>query len=226
MENLSFNSNENSIINLAQQKSLENLIEILPIHFEEAILAMPETIEKIGEKPAFERLSALIAIAQNITELLSPENAKKFKNNFQSRILKYTNESEFCKYCYDKPRGYAGDFMAMEMIWNGRNDPDLRYRGESAIGKALNAFTLDSANCKANEYRVHYLKQIISEYTNSKIASIGCGSIIELREIFKAEGNSRQNEYHLFDGDSGAFEFIEQNCDTSLHDIFLHWTHN
>ena len=120
---------------------------------------LPKAIKKHGEAIAFNNLNSLIAVADNFRKSLSVEDEKYFKSDFQQKIMPLTQQSELCKYCYDKPRGYAGDFMAMEMIYKGIAHAEYRYRGTSEIGKAINAFTLDSANCKANANRVNYFKK-------------------------------------------------------------------
>lgn len=192
--------------------------------FAELVSDIKEDLTSEQESKLFNQLSSIIEDIQSQRKSLSPAEDLELKNSFQQKILPFTKQSEFCNYCYTKPRGYAGDFAMMEMIWKGRTQPEnYRYRGDSSVGKMLNAFALDSANCEANEERVHYLKEIISQYHNSTIASVGAGSVIELQELLKEKGLNN-NRYHLFDSDAGAFDYIKK----TYGDIpgFNYWTGN
>ena len=160
MNNLDVNK-DNSI----QNHLLDDFNNLL----QETLTNLPIAIDKDGENMAFNNLNILINTADRFRKNLSPEEESYFKNDFQQKILPHINQSELCKYSYDKPRGYAGDFMAMQMIWNGRTSLDYRYRGKSDVGKAINAFTLDSANCKANVYRVYHLKK---KFLSTKIVKL------------------------------------------------------
>ena len=100
--------------------------------------------------------------------------------------------------------------MAMEMIWDGRTKTEYEFRGDTEVGKIINSFSLDSENSKSNEYRVHFLKNIIKQYSNSNIASIGCGPVLEIRELMQ-ENALKENKFHLFDYDQGAFEYDKKN---------------
>lgn len=99
---------------------------------------------------------------------------------FRRILLPTLMESEFGAYIFHKPRGYHGDFVSQEMIWFGRTlAGPHRYRGSSPVGKMLSAYTFDTANCRANEDRVWRLKRLVRK-SGIRIASIGCGSCIEL----------------------------------------------
>lgn len=162
-----------------------HLLEELPEYFAGYIADLPKKIKEDGKEEVYKKLKSFIDMSRNFEELLSKEEVTIFRENFQKQVIPYTQKSEFCKYCHDKPRGYAGDFMAMEMIWNGRTKLSYKSRGSSEIGRILNDFTMESDNCKSNEYRVHYLENILHGYKDSMIASIGCGSVIELQELHK-----------------------------------------
>lgn len=183
---------------------------------------LPETCRSSGEQTAFQKLDSSINQLSIIRNQLSSEEETQLKLYFNQLILPITNQSLFCSYAYSKPRGYAGDFWAMELIWRGRTQPDNnRYQGESPIGKLINAYTLDMHNCKANEYRIHKLKSIILSKAYTRIASVGCGSGIEIYESSQ-EKDLRACEFHLFDQDSGALELLSNKIDGTLQNINFH----
>jgi hypothetical protein len=137
-------------------------------------------------------------------------------NKFQELILPYIRQSEFGKYILDRPRGYVGDFVSQEMIWNARtNGIDSKLRGESEIGKVLNLLTMEMDNPKANEERIYILRDIIKQ-SGENIASIGCGCAIELWNI----DSNNLKDIFLLDFDEGAInrskEKIVLGSDTQI----------
>ncbi|HDH04263.1 MAG TPA: class I SAM-dependent methyltransferase [Nitrospirae bacterium] len=164
---------------------------------------LPEKVEEIGEKTAFQWVNEMLALYQGYRNFLSANHEEHFKKAFQQKILVLTNQSAVLKYCYDKPRGYAGDFGAMELIWSGRQGP--KYCGYTGLGAYLNAFTLETDNCRANEYRVYYLKDRLIKGSYKIIASIGSGSALEIVEAVR-DGYLKDSEIHLFDQDDGALD--------------------
>ena len=167
---------------------------------------LPEKVEEIGEKTAFQWVNEMLALYQGYRNFLSAYHEEHFKKAFQQKILVLTNQSALCRYSYDKPRGYAGDFGAMELIWDGRRGP--RYCGYTGLGAYLNAFTLETENCKANEYRVHYLKERLIKCSYQIIASIGSGAAFEIVEAVK-DGYLKDTEIHLFDQDEEALDLAK-----------------
>jgi len=175
-------------------------------------------VESLGEESVFGRMEDMLSQIQSIRTFLSCSEEMNLKNFFQEKLLPYTIESEFCNYSYRKPRGYAGDFGAMELIWKGRTEPQkYRYCGTSTRGRLINAFTLDSANCRANEYRVHFLNSVLARYTGASVASVGCGSAIELNLMSASFGN--QTSVTLFDQDKDALHLAESRLTGGFAEI-------
>lgn len=162
----------------------------------------------------FGHLSIWLHLCQRISDDLDQEALSHFKVFFEKTLLPTILQSEFCKYCREKPRGYAGDFVMMEWIWTERTkaiSEGLYPYCESAIGRLVSEFTFQHANCAANEYRVHYFTSILKNTVANRIASIGSGSAIEIRHA--KDNLSEQVEIHLFDQDDGALAFAKQKLD-------------
>lgn len=131
---------------------------------------------------------------------LTSDEEKDSMYKFQNIFFPYIKQSEFGKYIIERPRGYVGDFISQEMIWNARtNGFNSKFRGTSEIGKALNFLTMEMDNPKANEERIYILKGLIKKAAK-RIASIGCGSAIELWN----NNDAREKEIFLLDFDEGA----------------------
>ena len=167
------------------------------------IKTLPHNVEQAGEKTAFQGLKEILSLYQGYRNFLSACHEQHFKKAFQQKILFLTNQSALCRYSYEKPRGYPGDFGLMSLIWDGRRGP--KYCGYTGLGAYLNAFTLETENCRANEYRVYYLKERLINGGYRSIASIGSGSAIEIVEAVR-DGHLKDSEIHLFDQDDEALD--------------------
>ncbi|WP_199351174.1 class I SAM-dependent methyltransferase [Haliangium ochraceum] len=167
------------------------------------VLGLENEVRTRGERDAFSRLRAAV---QTLDRFHDGSFEHPLHRGFRERLGAATRESEFVRHCVDKQRGYAGDFEAMEMIWHGQTRPESkRYRGSTARGRLLNAYTMDSANCRANLSRVLRLRDLLLAHDGRRVASVGCGSMIELREAIGVRPDLKL-EVLLFDQEAEALE--------------------
>ncbi|RPJ09000.1 MAG: class I SAM-dependent methyltransferase [Spirochaetaceae bacterium] len=146
----------------------------------ELLLALPAISAQQGEEASYGMLDAKLREMASRRKEPGSEEDKEAMKLFQEDLLPLIHQSTFCKYVYDKPRGYAGDYKTQEMIWFAHKDGgEHRYLGETPLGKILSAHTFCMENSRANIARIVYLKKQIRKSGN-RIASIGCGSCIEL----------------------------------------------
>ncbi len=143
-----------------------------------------------------------------------------FVNLFRTRLLGRIHESEFAKYVYDKPRGYPGDYVTQEMIWNSRAGFQANHAGSTEAGKLMNAFNLQLPNCKANCFRINMLKDRVMKANGASIASIGCGSCIELWELPNA--TLKNISFLGIDQDEGAIESARKHLNCTGDNIRFH----
>jgi hypothetical protein len=170
----------------------------------EIIESLPCVKKQYGEQECFDRVSDFLTQLSDKRKSLTPDEDALECGRFQEVIQPYGMQSTFLRYVIEKPRGYAGDFVTQEMIWRGRTSGNgHRYAGETEIGRILNSITLDMENCHANEERVYRLRDYIRS-SGKRIASIGCGSCIELWDLPEL----RQGSWDIFlvDQDELALE--------------------
>lgn len=194
-------------VSTSSKKLISIDVQQLVFLLKQTILELPENVKRQGEKTTFASLKKLIEILHSIRITLDDEDEKVLREAFREQIQPLTNMSKFCQYVLAKPRGYPGDFLAMEMIWRGRVLSDsYRYEGTTEVGRYLNAFTFDLENSEANEYRVSFLADKIMQFAPRSLASIGSGSAIELRSLLQSYFSDRIESIHLFDQDEEALE--------------------
>ena len=174
----------------------------------QVLLDLPNINKAKGEKECFNILTGQINRLGEIRKNFSIEEDKKMMKLFRSEMIEVILMSDLGKYIYEKPRGYAGDFVTQELIWNGCTDVNHRYIGINDIGKLISAFTFDMHSCMAGVSRMHFIKNEITK-AGRRVASIGCGSCIEYWNA-KQELPEGINGFML-DQDSGAFDSARQH---------------
>ncbi len=204
-ETIAFQTIPKSIQSLLGPLSTDEII----LHIYGLLHSLPYRVKTESPQVIYKEIETILQQLQQLREQLSENEEKELKENFQKMILQLTLEAPTCKHFLQKPLGYAGDHQAMEIIWHGRNHLPEQFQGDSLLGKHINAFTLNMANCIANEYRVHRLKQLILDTNLHSIASIGCGPILEIEEALK-DGMDQTKRIALFDQDPQALAICKQ----------------
>ena len=181
---------------------------------QELFLALPSLVRKHGEEACYHildvQLRTLSASRQSLSPVEDEHEAKRFR---ESLSLAY--ESTLCRYIYDKPRGYAGDYITQEMIWLGRTlGGDYRYSGTTETGRIINSLALDMDNCRANEERIYRLRDLLAG-AGPRVASIGCGCGIEFWDM--PDANSRGRDILLVDNDAEALAHAHKNLTSCTH---------
>jgi hypothetical protein len=105
----------------------------------------------------------------------------RMRQLFISVAREFLFESPIVKRAYEKPRGYPGDHLIFEMIYNNS------YASEG-IGYYLDKWILKHPLTRGVVYRKNkiknILKEVIKENKNKlEILNIGCGSSREVREL-------------------------------------------
>jgi hypothetical protein len=168
------------------------------------IESLPRISDVHGEQECFNRVNTFMNQLSDERKSFIPEDDKRERMRFREIIQPFLMKSAFCRYAIEKPRGYAGDFVTQEMIWRGRTiGNDHRYAGESELGRIINSLSLDMETCRANEERVNRLRSYIRS-SGKRIASIGCGSCIELWNLPELQQGSW--DIFLVDQDELALE--------------------
>lgn len=181
-----------------------------------------DTIKLEGEEVALAKVSEVFKNLTDQRNILTPkedyEEMVKFRDKFLPKVL----QSEFPYYVFTKPRGYPGDYMTQEMIWNSKSGlHEDNYRGNSELGKCFNAMTLKMENCLANLERYETLSQYLNNGFQS-VASIGCGSGIE----FWGKNYEMIDSIFFFDQDEEVFDRIKMNMHPSTLDKKLDFYKN
>lgn len=168
-----------------------------------------EQIKNTENKTFFAYLDHALSLFIDFEEGLDSAEKVQFKKRFREALLPLFNLSPFNYYCLTKPRGYAGDFVMMDMIWENRTEK--KESTSNHLNTRLDDWIYRMPNCAANEERIHLLSNFLSRHSNAKtIASIGCGAVIELLFFLSKNSNHTIQTVHLYDQDEGALECAKQ----------------
>jgi extracellular factor (EF) 3-hydroxypalmitic acid methyl ester biosynthesis protein len=138
-------------------------------------------------------------------------------------IFPYFMRSRFVERTYYKPKGYAGDFMMMEMIY--RNEPD----GDGKFGKVIDSWCLQQTAARAIRARRKLLGGLIRQHCDERsreqgpirIMNLACGSNRELFDFLQSCDYSSRIEATCVDIDSEALQYTNQHVNTFSHNASI-----
>ena len=111
---------------------------------------------------------------------LSEHSQRVYHVIFRRYLLSFYLQSPFMRRAYEKPRGYPGDYLMMEMIY--RKEP----QGSTLFARAMDQYTLHEEGAEMVRNRPPYLIEKICEAVDRRkpnrvrVANIGCGTAEEI----------------------------------------------
>ncbi len=134
-------------------------------------------------------------------------------------MFPYYMRSRFAERAYYKPRGYAGDYGLMEMIYN--QEPD----GDGKVGKLIDHWFLNTSAAKAVRGRRELLSNLLERYAGEKhlngapfrIMNLACGSNRDLFDFLSRFKKTEFIEAVCIDADLQALEYTNTRVNTFPH---------
>jgi extracellular factor (EF) 3-hydroxypalmitic acid methyl ester biosynthesis protein len=132
----------------------------------------------------------------------------------QREMLPFILLTQTTERFYSKPRGYAGDFQTIEMIY--RNRP----AGTKRIGPLLDRCFLSSAIATAIRNRRVLLAKEIMETVQANngaahVTCLACGPAHEVFDVFQQLDDSRRLQASLIDIDLQALAYVAERRDNA-----------
>jgi extracellular factor (EF) 3-hydroxypalmitic acid methyl ester biosynthesis protein len=134
-------------------------------------------------------------------------------------IFPYFMRSRFAERAYYKPKGYAGDFQIMEMIYANRP------QGDGRLGGLVDQWCLNTSAARAVRGRRSLLKKLLEKEANlpasrqetMRILNLACGSCRELFDFLGEKKSPAPVEAICLDADPEALEFTHQKVNVFSH---------
>ncbi|MFH1076203.1 MAG: methyltransferase domain-containing protein [Pseudomonadota bacterium] len=140
------------------------------------------------------------------------EKHENHKHYFQKQLHNLLLQSPYIRRSVDKPFGYSGDYIVLNMIYD--ND----YNGDTLLGKLLTKQTTEIDASKVVRLRKDEIKKslaiAVQHYVNSnkkfKILSVGCGPAREIEEFIKEGREEASIDITLLDFDANPLYYAEE----------------
>lgn len=121
---------------------------------------------------------------------------------------------------FQKPLGYAGDYLMVNMILSGALE------GSSLFAKAVHAWFLTQPPAEAHRNRIRYLHEILVAETTRAMAAgqrlrvfnLGCGPAGEIQRFLAGGPVADQADFTLADFNDETIEFARQQLTALKHD--------
>jgi SAM-dependent methyltransferase/CRP-like cAMP-binding protein len=154
-----------------------------------------------------------------LNRLNAPEIADPFWGFLFKEIFPYFMRSHFAERAYFKPKGYAGDFVMMEMIY--RNQP----HGDGKLGVLVDGWCLNTKAAKAVRGRRRLLSQKLRSQCDRRfgrqrvirIMNLAGGTNRELFDFLAHCGFTDRIEATCVDADPDALAFTSRRVDVFPH---------
>ena len=210
------------------------LFDNLDRQFQDEPVEVKETIQKgllNNEGQNFIRfLNKKLSELSDIISNFSSEEHQRHGFYFRQQVWGFIRCSAFMTRTNLKPRGYAGDFEMMKMVYANE------YQGNTTFEKLMHKFAVDQPGATSVRNRKEIIVKMINktsqymrlaENQKLRVLSIACGPVAELRDILNSPHSIAKYQFTLLDQDELALEeasrVVEEMCnktgataDTSL----------
>lgn len=134
-------------------------------------------------------------------------------------VFPYLVRSRFFERAYYKPKGYAGDFYMIELIY--RNQPE----GDGKLGYLIDGWLLEQVPARAVRGRRRLLHDLLDRLCRERLDAAGsihimnlaCGPCRELFDLIGQGGYSERINATCIDIDAEALQFANQQVNTFDH---------
>ena len=187
----------------------------LLIEADKVLRAEPERMDAM----ALQATPPFVALCEDANTLVNalpdPRVAEAVGQEFQREMLPYILLAETAERFYSKPRGYAGDYHTIELIY--RDQPS----GTGRLGPLIDRLFLAGPPCVAVRNRRALVAGLILDALDRHpgrpvcVTSMACGPARELLDVFEGPRGTEARE-RLFvtaiDIDLEALGLLRENC--------------
>lgn len=152
-------------------------------------------------------------------EGIAPDDVPLLWGYAFKELFPYFMRSRFAERAYYKPKGYAGDFELIELIY--RNKPD----GDGKLGRLIDGWLLEQIPSQAVRNRRRLLSGLLDRLCrecldggrNISIMNLACGPCRELFDFLAHCDYSAQISALCVDIDADALQYADQHVNTAPH---------
>lgn len=169
----------------------------------------------------FQRLASYFDSIWEIAKKLEDFSYRLHTTHYREELKDLLLEAEINKHIYQKPLGYAGDYITMNYIFDYNNN----FLGETSYEILINFYTCNIPISRSNIKRKDFFKQQIIGLLDKKdsptVLSLGCGSAREIIELLDEGKINRKIFFYCIDSEAKALDFIKREISKRHHNNFL-----
>ena len=140
-------------------------------------------------------------------------------------VFPYLMRSRFAERAYYKPKGYAGDYNTIELIYRNRAE------GDGRLGCLVDGWVLNQTPARAVRARRRLLHHLLDQQCDARkaqappirIMNLACGPARELCDLFADNPLSEMIEAVCVDIDAEALQFADQCLRDTRHQARVHF---
>ena len=203
---------------------VNQLVETFKADFLDLSLRLQQVPEGSPPEPFQERCQIILDhFNTELEDLRRSLEGHELEGPFWGYIFKeifpYFMRSRFAERAYYKPKGYAGDFRMMEMIYANRP------QGDGRLGGLVDQWCLNTSAVRAMRGRRSLLKKLLEQEAHllasrggtMRILNLACGSCRELFDFLGEKTDPASVEAICLDADPEALEFTHQKVNVFAH---------
>jgi len=152
-------------------------------------------------------MDAFFAAVTELDTSLTPDERSVCVGYAKERIQPFFFQSPFFRRTVDKPLGYPGDYMTVEMLF------DNKPQGETPLGALLARYALDTGPARAHRARQPWVIQHLRQESRQEapeVLSFACGPERILREYLAGGGDC---QITLCDADERALKYARKKIE-------------
>lgn len=152
----------------------------------------------------FRYLDGMLERLEALVKQLTPEQHERHGYYFRQQLWPFIERAPFMQRTNLKPRGYAGDAVMMQMIY------DDAWEGATSFGKVLHKHPVEHPGAQAVRNRRLLVPRRLAEAVAGspadpfRVLSVACGPARELEEILGSADACRRLSLTLLDQDADA----------------------
>jgi extracellular factor (EF) 3-hydroxypalmitic acid methyl ester biosynthesis protein len=162
--------------------------------------------------PALFRFNDAWAAFTRAGQALQPEALAALRPAIQARLHPLILASPFARRCFDKPLGYAGDYVMVRFILG---DP---LEGDSAFAQLVNYALVQADVAQGHRNRIRTLEALLGRYAargdseDRTVAglTIGCGPAEETHRFIRDDAHAGRMALDLLDFDRETLDWTAQ----------------
>ncbi|NQU16964.1 MAG: helix-turn-helix domain-containing protein [Candidatus Saganbacteria bacterium] len=173
---------------------------------------------KANEKLIFSQLNTYFQEIWELYKQLPRDQVEQHKAYYQKMLQPLIFLCSFNEYIYEKPMGYAGDFIMMDYLYEDA------YVGDTTFSRLIHRYTCSVPVARANMNRRIYFRKKIKRAMQlpkdtHRVMSVASGPAVEIIDSLKHEILPEKYQFTCFDFEKSAISHIKNNLNVIENDM-------